>query len=195
MSFNSAFASIDKEGTSSAEKLYLLINKNSEMRASFTQTIISSSGSEQRSNGSLWLKKPNYFKWQVNSPSQLIVSNGYKLWNYNKDLEQVTIQPVPKQISQAPYLLLLAGNLSALKSLFNIKEIGHGYFYLTPKDTKDSVIEYINIYFKQDRLTGLKIKTVMNQISILPFTNQTYAKIAPNQFEFTIPQGVDVLGG
>lgn len=193
--FNSAFAGLEKETITPAEKLYFLINKNSDMRANFTQTSVSSSGSERRSNGTILLKKPNYFKWQVNSPSQLIISNGHKLWNYNKDLEQVVIQPVPQKISQAPYLLLLAGHISSLKNLFNIKELDHGYFYLTPKDTKGSIIEYINIYFKKDKLVGLKIKTVMNQINIFSFTKQTYDKISPNQFEFTIPKGVDILGG
>ena len=189
----SLYAQVETSTKTAISELYSLISKNSEMTSDFSQIVISPNGTQNLSKGSLSLKKPNLFRWEVDSPAQIIVSNGYKLWSYNKDLEQVIVQPVPKKVDNAPYLLLLAGHKDVLQSNFFVKKIKNTVFELSPKKA-DSMIKNIRIIFIKGKLVSLRIQTLMDQINIFTFNNQSYKELPSSLFNLSIPKGVDILG-
>ena len=173
----------------------LLALKN--MHADFKQVLKNpSQGTLTESNGQMWVSKPSYFKWQTLKPSkQLLLSDGNKLWNYDVELEQVTISPVPKEVSQAPYLLLLSGKEEVLQKLFNIRKINNNTYQLTPKDKEQSLIEYIDFSFNKDKTPGqMVIQTGTGQSTSIHFSNISCAPVNKNIYQFTPPKGVDILG-
>lgn len=178
-----------------SKSLFDLIQKLQNMHADFTQSMETSRGAQQESKGKIWISKPSYFKWELTSPNnQLLVSNGQKLWNFDKDLEQVTIQKVPKDMSQAPYLLLLTGQPENLDRLFSISKIKNGLYRLTPKNQNDSILDHVDMRFEQGTLEALMIQTATGQTSTIRFSHQDFAKIPLSTYDFVPPKGVDVLG-
>jgi outer membrane lipoprotein carrier protein len=179
-----------------SQQLFELITKMKNMKADFTQVIINNNQNfRQESKGFMWISKPSNFKWETTSPnSQLLVSNGKKLWNYDEDLEQVTVQEVPKDVSAAPYLLLLTGTSNALSKLFEVKQLSVGAFRLKPKVKDQSMLSYVDMVFVGDVLQSLTIQTEIGQKSVVVFSNQKMVAIPSSEFNFVPPEGVDVLG-
>ena len=177
-----------------AETLVSKINNIQSMSANFTQKMEDSRNSS-KSNGSMSLMKPHFFKWTTTSPSkQEIVSNGRKLWIYNNDLEQLIIKKASDDISQFPYLILLSKNTSKIDAMFNVTEKSNGSYQLTPKT--DEMISNIIIKFdKNQNLSSLIITTSLHQNTKITFSNvkvNTNA-IKDSQFNFITPKGADVI--
>lgn len=181
--------------TQAQSNLYQYINQLQSMQADFTQTLSDpSSGLNQQSNGKMWIQKPHDFKWQTLSPSQqLMVSNGEKLWIYDEELMQVTVQDVPKDMAQAPYLVLLTGDPSTLDDLFEVSEPHPNHFVLAPKGETGAMIRSIDMYFVNDHLQKLAINTVTGQVTEISFNNAQFDKIPASIFDFTPPKDADVL--
>ena len=175
--------------------LYQYINQLQSMQANFTQTL-SDPNSElnTESNGKMWVQKPHDFKWQTLSPSQqLMVSNGRKLWIYDKELMQVTVQDVPKDMAQAPYLVLLTGDPSTLDQLFEVSEPHPNHFILKPKGDTGALIDSIDMNFGNHHLQKLAINTVTGQTTEIAFSQASFNPIPASVFDFTPPQDADVL--
>ncbi|WP_119343564.1 outer membrane lipoprotein chaperone LolA [Facilibium subflavum] len=166
------------------------------MHADFDQVLKNpNQGLKQESSGQIWVSKPSYFKWQVVQPNkQLLVSNGDKLWNYDEDLEQVSVQSVPKEVSQAPYLLLLTGKPETLQKLFTIIALDKDTYRLIPKKDTQSLIKYIDVQFSGDALSHLAIATETGQSTAIYFHNISFTQIPKSTYQFKPPKGVDVLG-
>ncbi len=176
--------------------LFTLLTNLKNMHAKFRQSLVNpQQGIKETSMGELWVSKPSFFKWQVESPQkQMLLSNGQKLWNYDEDLEQVTISEVPKNISQAPYLLLLTGDSKVLQKLFSITQNGEHTYRLTPKVNDQSLIKYIDITFADITPKSMLIQTEVGQSTHIEFYDISTAKIPAKTYNFTPPEGVDVLG-
>ncbi|MCF6764255.1 outer membrane lipoprotein chaperone LolA [Thiotrichales bacterium 19S3-7] len=191
--FSTTFA---MENPTATDELLQHIHHVSSYQADFTQTVVDkSTGNKSISYGTLWVKQPNFFKWEVLKPNkQLLVSNGKKLWNYDMDLEQVTIQDVPKRISNAPILLLLRGDPKTLDELFYIYEGKNNTFTLIPKDKEAVAINKIILYFDNGNLRKLTLRTSTGIDTYILFDDYSYGKINTSFFDFKAPKGVDVLG-
>lgn len=176
--------------------LFKLLTDLKDMHAKFRQSLVNpQQGIKEVSTGQLWVSKPSFFKWQVESPQkQMLLSNGQKLWNYDEDLEQVTISEVPKNISQAPYLLLLTGDSKVLQKLFSITQNDEHSYRLTPKVNDQSLIKYIDITFVGSTPKSMLIQTEVGQSTHIEFYDISTAKISAQTYNFTPPKGVDVLG-
>ncbi|MCF6775611.1 outer membrane lipoprotein chaperone LolA [Thiotrichales bacterium 19X7-9] len=185
------------QNSTPTDELLQHIHHISSYQANFMQTVVDkSTGNKSVSYGTLWVKQPSFFKWEVLKPNkQLLVSNGKKLWNYDMDLEQVTVQNVPKTISQAPILLLLRGDPKTLNDLFFIYERKKNTFTLIPKDKESVAINKIILYFDNGNLKKLTLRTSTGIDTYILFDKYNYDKINTSFFDFTPPKGVDVLGG
>ena len=176
--------------------LFKLLTDLKNMHAKFRQSLVNPRQEiKEISMGELWISKPSFFKWQVASPQkQMLLSNGQKLWNYDEDLEQVTISEVPKNISQAPYLLLLTGDSKVLQKLFSITQNGEQSYRLTPEVDDQSLIKYIDITFVGDTPKSILIQTEVGQSTLIEFYDISTSKIPKKTYDFTPPKGVDILG-
>ncbi|CAG0910958.1 unnamed protein product, partial [Cyprideis torosa] len=70
--------------------LQSFMNNVKTLDATFTQEVVNEKGQiTQTSFGNLKLSRPGKFRWEYLQPApQLMVSDGAKLWIYDKELEQ-----------------------------------------------------------------------------------------------------------
>jgi outer membrane lipoprotein carrier protein len=166
--------------------------------ADFTQTIDDGHGKVVRSAaGKLSLQKPGRFRWDYSQPSeQLILSDGKKIWFYDKDLAQANVRDMDASLSNTP-AILLSGNAS-VGSQFDVTALppsdGLDWYQLIPK-RPDTDFQLVRLGFRKGELASMFLADKLNQITQLTFTHSVRnTKFAADLFSFTPPKGVDVIG-
>jgi outer membrane lipoprotein carrier protein len=151
----------------------------------------------QTQSGQIFLKHPNKFRWESEPPyQQLLLTNGETLWQYDEDLEQVSVQKLDQRISSTP-ALLLSGNDQHLNSEYDIyaEELqNEEHFVLIPKRA-DSLFDRLRMEFnEQGQLVRMVIKDEVGQKTVIRLSNYKTGKALSNElFNFVPPEGVDVL--
>lgn len=187
-----------------ATELKTLLKTISTLQGNFHQVIKTEEGKTLQScSGKMWIKKPGQFRWEVlGKEPRLIIADGKKVWDYDKDLAQVTIQALNKTQTSAP-IFFLTGDVNSLDTDFSVKKLplreGHclknsdSCFELHPKNNAGS-FQWITIGFKAKILNEMELLDQLGQISLFSFKNmQLNANISNSQFHFMPPKGVDVL--
>jgi len=166
--------------------------------ADFDQTIDDESGKTLRSaSGHLTLQRPGKFRWDYQKPAeQLVLADGKKLWFYDKDLQQANVRDMSAALANTPATLLAGG--AALGSQFDIKALpateGLEWFQLIPK-TANSDFQAVRIAFSKGELVRMLLADKLNQVTSLKFSaTRRNVALPANQFSFTPPPGVDVIG-
>ncbi len=177
--------------------LQKIMEQTKSITADFTQTVFDNMQNiVEVSTGKFVLKKPHSVVWETMHPNkQLIVKNHEKLWIYDEDLEQVTIQDI-KKIEQITILdLLLKSNFSYTKH-FKInhnqnKEINS--YTLTPK-TNDFDFSKLILTFRKNKLTDIVIYDPFDATTKITFSKILLNKnIADAMFSFKAPDGIDLI--
>ena len=171
-----------------------LLQQYHSFSANFTQVTTLGSGDQRQASGKLWIAKPNRFRWQVLKPhKQLYLSNGKQVWTCDQDLQQATVQPLSSRLQGTP-ALLMSGKITKLYQWFTVKKLGPKQFLLTPKKA-DSLLQSITLQFNtQKQFHRLMVRNTTGQVTQVTFENiQLNPVIAPSQFVFVPPKGVDVL--
>jgi len=179
--------------------LQAMLAKMNSYSATFTQTIMGGHNQIlQQSDGRVRIATPSRFKWVVNDPyPQTLVTVGEKLYLYDPDLEQLTVEPLAAAIAGTP-ALLLTGGVQDLQSMFEISEIFDGEdtaYSLYPK-SEDALFAQIRLRFDgKSRLSHLEIEDHLGQLTRVAFADVAQnAKIAANEFAFKVPEGTEVIG-
>lgn len=180
--------------TPESELKSLLTNIKS-MQANFSQKVYSETKKLLNTYaGNMEFKKPSSFRWEVTNPDQsLLVTNGVKLWNYDPDLEQVTIQQynTNKEITPLSFVLDDPNNLS---TNFNIEPLQKSCYKLTPKQENSNFVN-IEVCFANKNIATVNILDHMGQNSKFEFSQVKHnVSIADKHFTFNPPAGVDVIG-
>jgi outer membrane lipoprotein carrier protein len=188
-------AKVDRSGTDSLHRFFNEVNSFS---ARFKQVVLDERNSPiQESSGLLWIERPNKFRWDYEKPyRQQIVSDGRRLWVYDAGLQQVTVRTLSGGLGDTP-AMLLAGK-GRLDDNFTIKplnaQIDLEWMQLTPK-RKDSGYEEIRIGFMKGKLRALEMVDGFGHVTRVTFeAPRENARIDSNRFDFTPPEGVDVVG-
>jgi outer membrane lipoprotein carrier protein len=178
----------------------LLLNIHT-MQADFNQAVKDKSAhSISQSQGHMALQRPGKFRWQVVSPTaQLIIANGKRLWIYDPDLEQVTIQTVHAGTGKAPALLLSDQNLTLshdydIKTAPALSQIaGLKIFELTPVDKEDP-LDKIKLTFIGQQIKEMQLQDRLGHNTVITFNNVVMDKPVPDKlFTFSPPPNVDVI--
>lgn len=178
-------------------ELVSLLGDMSSFKADFLQITLDAKGNHlQQNKGVIAVKKPDLFYWNTEPPmEQLLVSDGEQLWFYDPELEQVTVQPLDRRVTQTP-ALLLSGDVTQLQSSYQItaqRQDESQYFLLTPKDP-GSLFEKLKLTFSKGRLVQMHLADSLGQKSSLEFSNaQVNIPLDPKLFQFTPPEGVDLI--
>lgn len=151
----------------------------------------------QTQKGLMKLKFPNMFRWQSTEPyEQLLVSNGKTLWQFDQDLEQVTIQKLDQRLSATPALLLSGSHKDIAKEydVYAEKMQAEHHFVLIPK-SKDVLFDRLRFEFLANgALNRMVIKDETGQKTIIRFLSSKYkSNLAAKEFEFEVPDGIDVI--
>lgn len=179
------------------QRLSGLLGKAQTLTARFSQLTLDGSGTRlQETSGNLALKRPGLFRWHTDAPQeQLLISNGEKVWLYDPDLQQVTIQKLDQRLTQTP-ALLLSGDISKIHESFDItgKDGGNVVdFILKPKD-KDTLFDSLRISFRNGVVNDMQlIDSVGQRTNILFFDVKMNEPVDAKQFVFEAPKGVDVI--
>ena len=169
------------------------------LKANFQQTLRSYEGEVlQQTKGQFYLDRPGRFRWNYLSPyEQEIVSDGERIWIYDVDLEQVTVQKQVAGLNATPMALL--ENSESLHKNFTIVALdNHSGVYRLKLLNKKGSSDFGEIIVGLDDkgLRFLQLHDQFEQVTDIVFDDlQMNTKLAPALFEFKPPQGVDVYGG
>ncbi|KAF7599679.1 MAG: outer membrane lipoprotein carrier protein LolA [Candidatus Dactylopiibacterium carminicum] len=180
------------------DQLKHFLEQTKTARASFSQQVITKTGRPgQQASGSMSFLRPGKFRWEYTKPyNQLIVGDGSKLWSYDKDLEQVVIKPMGDTLGATPAALLAGSN--DLQKNFTLREDGtaNGLEWLeaTPR-TSEAGFERVRIGLKDNLPQAMEVRDNFGQTTMLSFTGfERNPPLPADQFRFTPPPGVDVVG-
>jgi len=181
----------------SIQRLTQLLNQAQTLTARFSQLTLDGSGTQlQESAGELALKRPGLFRWHTDEPmEQLLVSNGQKVWLYDPDLQQVTIQTLDQRLTHTP-ALLLSGDVSRIGENFEIthKEAGGVVDFILKPKAKDTLFDNLRLSFRNGVVNDMQlIDSVGQRTNILFFGVKMNEKIDAAQFVFKVPAGADVI--
>ena len=180
------------------DKLKKFTRQLHSMQSNFTQTVFDSDMREvEVSRGKVALQKPGKFRWDYVTPfQQHIISDGKKLWVYDPELEQVTVKAFDEALGAAP-IALLSGE-SDLEEQFKVIELGKidgREFVQLEAKVKDTDFGFMLLALGDKGLEVMELKDRLGQVTRIEFSKVTMnKKVKAEQFAFTIPKGVDVIG-
>lgn len=181
----------------SAERLTQLLRQADTLTARFSQLSLDATGTQlQETAGDIALKRPGQFRWHTDEPmEQLLVSNGKKVWLYDPDLEQVTIQTLDQRLTHTP-ALLLSGDVSRISENFEITHQAAGEvvdFTLQPKGN-DSLFDSLRLSFRNGVINDMQLIDSVGQRTNILFNNvKMNVSLDGDQFAFEVPEGTDVI--
>ncbi|MEK7207812.1 MAG: outer membrane lipoprotein chaperone LolA [Pseudomonadota bacterium] len=186
---------VQKTSVDSLQRFFTQVNSYS---ARFSQVVLDESHKTiQESSGSLWIERPNRFRWNYDAPfKQQIVSDGRRLWVYDVELQQVTVRSLGNGLGETP-AMLLAGR-GRLEDNFSVKPLeardNLAWAQITPR-RKEGGYEDIRAGFASGKLRALEMVDGFGHTTRITFhAPQENAPIEPSRFSFKPPEGVDVVG-
>jgi len=179
-------------------KLDAFVTDTKSFTAGFEQTLYDADSEPlQVSTGTIQLKRPGRFHWQYATPNrQLLVSDGERLWLYDEELEQVTVNALEDKVGGTPLVILMGTR--PLNEEFSVKVLGSAegidWFELIPKqDSAD--FEALFVGLKGSELAAMELRDNFGQATQIRFTDMNAsANVSDSVFKFEPPKGVDVIG-
>ncbi len=195
---NVAFA---EENKISKGETYLenFLENTQTLEANFQQIMRASDGEVlQQTEGKFYLNRPGKFRWNYQSPyEQIIVSDGERIWIYDVDLDQVTVQRKEAGLPSTPMALL--EDSSKLHKSFTVSPLDErdGIYRLRLNSkSKESDFGEIVVGVDAKGLRFLQLHDQFEQVTDIVFSEIIInTELAKEIFEFIPPEGVDVFGG
>lgn len=184
-----------KQDNQSAEKLAVLLANLPSVRAVFEQHVNDSDGSLiDESSGWMAWQRPDKFRWEVVEPfEQSIVIDAQTYSQFDRDLDQLIIEPLSDDVAVLPNLLL-SGNVDSIVKSYTIIEESipaatSSRFKLIPLKP-DSLFTSVNLEFNRGELKALQIIDDLSQVSHFEFTSVVELE-SNNESLFSIEPGAD----
>jgi outer membrane lipoprotein carrier protein len=191
-----AFAAHNAWAATTAQLRDILDDTHS-LRGSFNQTVTDRNGRKlQTSTGTLSFVRPGMFRWEYEKPyPQTVVGDGKKVWFYDPDLEQVTVQRMSRAIGASPAALLAGSN--DIDRHFKVSEAGHSngldWLEAVPRQG-EGTFEKVRIGFRGQLIEVMELKDNLGQTSVLRFSRLSRNLAVPAEhFQFTPPKGAQVV--
>ena len=169
------------------------------LEADFQQTLRTHDGEIlQQTEGKFYLNRPGKFRWNYKLPyEQEIVSDGERVWIYDVDLQQVTVQRQDVSLPSSPMALLQ--DSSKLYESFKVVPLDeHEGVYRLKLESKTEASDFAEIVVGLDKsgLRFMQLHDQFEQVTDIVFSGiETNPKLNKKIFEFIPPEGVDVFGG
>ena len=168
------------------------------LSAQFEQRLIDENGDVvEVSTGTLDIQRPGRFRWAYNEPyEQWLVADSLNVWSYDVDLAQVTVKPQAEALANTP-ALLLGGSAGAMDGFlydgsYQADELT--WVRMRPQDT-DSGFRQVELGFNDGVLARMAFLDNLEQTTLVALSDVvTNEKIDASQFEFVVPEGVDLVG-
>lgn len=195
-----ASAHADDESLSTGE-IYLerFLEETRTLEAEFHQVLRTHKGEIlQETQGEFYLSRPGKFRWNYKSPfEQTIVSDGERIWIYDVELQQVTVQKQSASLPATPIALL--EDSSKLHQSYDVTPLdqqqGVHRLKLASK-SGDSDFAEIVVGLDSEGLRFMQLHDQFDQVTDIVFSGVNRNKDLANEiFRFIPPEGVDVFGG
>lgn len=194
-----------------AERLQRKYERAGSLVADFEQeNTLSSLGRTTRSKGRFFLHKPGRIRFEYREPeSQLLVSDGKRLWIYTPRLRQVILADLEQAAASPTPLLFLAGKGNLSESFrIKVEEQGVGRrkggawrrgqphrLSLTPR-RPDPRFQRLWLEVDPDSflISGVEFTDALGNRTRLRFTDiREGVEIPPERFTFKIPEDAEVV--
>ena len=193
-----ASATDKKKSTGEVYLEKFLVNTQT-LEADFQQTLRTHDGEVlQQTEGKFYLDRPGKFRWNYQSPyEQIIVSDGQRIWIYDVELQQVTVQKQTAGLPATPMALLEdSSKLYQSFNVFPLDEQNGVYRLKLQSKTKESDFAEIVVGLDAKGLRFMQLHDQFEQVTDIVFSGiSTNIKLSKELFEFVPPEGVDVFGG
>jgi outer membrane lipoprotein carrier protein len=183
---------------SASERLTIFLQTVVTFKSQFEQTVLSPQGEViEQAHGQFILERPGKFRWDYLAPyPQEIVADGTRIWFYDVDLEQVTVQSQQAALTDTPATLLSGEMLPEEKYL--VRDVASdddlSWVELTPKDV-DSNFQTVRFAFDKSGLQQMIMQDSFDQYTRLVFSDvHENIVLEADEFIFVAPEGVDVVG-
>ena len=146
-------------------------------------------------------KRPNKFRWDYLKPYQnQIISDGDRLYMYDQDLRQVSINSIAKVGGSTPLLIIAGKNIEKYFTLKNIESQAGDessqnikWVEAIPKE-EGAGFSKVMLGLTENKLSVMKIVDAFEHITTISFRNAKYnVSLSDNDFLFKLPNGVDVV--
>ena len=181
----------------SIEALKGMLEQTTTARARFAQMVLDKNMKMlQQATGTMQFERPGKFRWEYDKPyEQVIVSDGNRVWLYDKDLNQVTVRKYDRALGSSPAALLAGSN--EIEKSYRFTGLGSqdglDWLEAAPR-TQDTAFEKIKLGFGKSGLEAMELRDQFGQITVIKFsTLERNAKLAPEAFRFVPPKGADVI--
>lgn len=182
--------------------LNAFVNNVSSMSSEFSQVVLDKKGSKlQDVEGVMLFKRPNKFRWDYLKPYQnQIISDGDRLYMYDQDLRQVSINSIAKVGGSTPLLIIAGKNIEKYFTLKNIESQAGDessqnikWVEAIPKE-EGAGFSKVMLGLTENKLSVMKIVDAFEHITMISFRNAKYnVSLSDNDFLFKLPNGVDVV--
>ena len=195
MAASAAFANNSGPARSELERFATELDR---FQADFTQTVKSQDGRVQdRTQGKVWLQNPDKLRWVYSGEfPEIIVADGNNVWIYDESLQQVTAKPQSDQAADSPLMIL--NDVSQLDEQFQVTELGdYKDMLLLELKSLDSESEFERILLGMDSngIRMMAMEDAFGQRTEINFENILInPPEEPELFQFTPPEGADVVG-
>ena len=186
------------EREAAAERLERMLADLRSFRARFDQEVRNRDlDLIEAASGEVSLQKPGRFRWDYQEPfERLIVADGERVWLYEADLDQVTVQKLDASLGETP-AALLTGTVDVLErfDLRDAEQLDDRWSVtLGPRDDAAD-FESIRLDFLSGQLVRMELLDRLGQTTRVVFSKvEQNPAIAAETFAFVVPPGADVIG-
>lgn len=179
-------------------QLHEFVRATQSAQGEFHQIVLARPGRKpQQASGHFAYSRPGKFHWEYERPyRQVLVGDGARLWTWDPDLNQVTVREIGDALGSTPAAILFGS--AALEDRFELGDGGEAdglaWVEARPKQT-ESGFEALRLGLDGARLRRMEMRDSFGQTTVIDFV-----RLEPNpplpaaQFQFTPPEGADVIG-
>ncbi len=174
---------------------------NSKITANFIQeSTIKAMEITDFASGKIYIRHPGMMRWEYEKPDkQVIITDGFKLWVYRPDDNQVMTGSAPEFFRDGRGASFLS-DIKLIRTKFNIEllKAEKNLFYelkLTPLE-KNMDVNDVRLSVSKENFTVVRVVTYnfYGDETRIEFLNSKFNVPLDNDlFSFEIPEGVDVL--
>lgn len=191
------FGALSARAESPEQALARFVDGVQTLEAAFTQTQTDETGETlNSSSGRMALARPGKFRWEYQAPGpQLIVTDGQKLWLYDRDLQQVSIRPAAEALQGTPAALL--SQKGALTDSFELTDIGEEQgvrkLRLSPR-ASDGDFQSVDLWLRSGTPVRMLFRDQLGGATDIRFSAvKANGRVDAAQFRFQPPKGVEVI--
>ena len=179
-------------------RLRSFVSEVTSFSAGFSQTLYNADGEVVKDDrGSAFLKRPGQLIWRYEGEgAQEIIADGKNIWLYDKELQQVTVNPLDDRVNGTPMVVLMG--TGDLEEQFELTVLSHAdgidWIKLVPREA-GADFESLFIGLTGTDLAAMELRDSFGQATQIRFSDfKPNIKISDDDFQFIPPAGVDVIG-